>query len=110
MPRRGTARDLLVRIALAGLVLIGFGMASAHMLTDGDCETARLGPLPDTGRACVRSGGTWNPSTGFWHVAYEFGHIAFWPLIILLALVVAVVVTRLDPASRPRESMGHRNN
>lgn len=87
-------RDVAARIALATVILIGFGMASAHMLTDGDCEFAPLGPMPENGAACGRAGGTWNPSHGFWHVAYEFGHVAFWPLIILIAIVCALLVVR----------------
>ena len=87
-------RDAAVRIAVAALVLIGFGMASAHMLTDGDCEFAPAGPSPENGVACLRAGGTWNLSHGFWHVAYEFGHVAFWPLMILIALVLAILFIR----------------
>jgi hypothetical protein len=70
------------------VVLVGFGMASAHMLTDGDCEYAPAGPSPENGVACLRAGGAWNPSHGFWHDAYEFGHVPLWPLIILIALAL----------------------
>lgn len=89
-----TNSDRAVTIALAGAVVVGAGMAFAHMLTDGDCSFAPLGPEPNTARECARAGGTWTPSTGFWHIAYEIGHVAFWPLIVLMAIVIALVLIR----------------
>jgi hypothetical protein len=99
-----TGRHKAVEIALVLGVLAVVGVVFAHMLIDGNCDTTNtgfVGPDPNDAKACARTGGTWTPSTGFMHVAYEIGHVGFWPLIVVTAIAAALVLSRLRPP-KPR--------
>ena len=56
--------------------------------------------MPATEQACDRVGGDWTPASGFIHAVYEIGHVEFWPVMIVVAMVAALAIIRLSQGSR----------
>lgn len=95
-----TTRERALRLALVAALVMGFVCVSARQFTDGSCDSTRLGPMPATEQACDRVGGDWTPASGFIHAVYEIGHVEFWPVMIVVAMVAALAIIRLSQGSR----------